>query len=650
MKKELLFLLLFSVFASAVDIAVCTTFSANTAYNLTSNLTGVPGDCMVVASNTTLECNGFLINGTSTNTGSGVVSAGMSNVTVNNCKINSFSRGIYIRSSSTFVTIANSSIVKSGDFGILVDTSHNSSVYGNTINGSTNSIGIRIILGKDNNITNNALTYNQMGLSVYHVQSTRNLAANDTYSNNTLYDLQVENLGGTAGNTFVNESVDWTKVSLENGTNSTIAYYLRANTTNVAFVGINGASVNVTNSSGGSIPQLQLFTGADGLTAWQQVTFLEGNAVSNVTYSPHNVSANGADFALNSSNVTLNSSQTVGLTLIGLRYVLPSQVSINITSPVIGDFVSHSAFWTVNLNDLDSWIFSSNYSGLWSNSSAVKFTNTNNSWSNFSAVTNTTINGTYGWRFYANNTFGTWNVTNQAFSLQNVSVKSVVLWTPADSSDLTFPVSFKFSVDGNNNSYGCWYLFNGQNTSFANESTNATNYTTQVTANTGFYSLRVFCNNTRGSTTANGFSNLVSFRGIESSSGGGGGGGGSSWFPPTTTPTPAPIFSTAAPPVLRYPIPFETGLPEVDSFVNSTSVWMIGYGLDACQKPQGVSCLDSGADVTNAMVVSVALFLALVAATISFTVYRKRWTQGFAVVSFVLLMMVTGFYVAPLLG
>ncbi|MBU2634460.1 MAG: hypothetical protein KJ674_04410 [Nanoarchaeota archaeon] len=86
---------------------------------------------------------------------------------------------------------------------------------------------------------------------------------------------------------------------------------------------------------------------------------------------------------------------------------IASNIGINETEPETNQIVLHYANWVDD--SLAGYIFSSNYSGTWSNDSWVEMTGTNN-WSNYSKVVAPTI-GTYGWRIYANDSEGNWGDT-----------------------------------------------------------------------------------------------------------------------------------------------------------------------------------------------------------------------------------------------
>jgi len=114
------------------------------------------------------------------------------------------------------------------------------------------------------------------------------------------------------------------------------------------------------------------------------------------------------------NNVSLNSSQITELYNggSGLPYIpnVPPKyynIGTNITDfhPPIA--ILHSVNWMDNIN-LSGYIFSSNYSGSWTNDTWITMIGTSN-WSNVTK-TGSTI-GVWGWGIYANDSYNEWNYT-----------------------------------------------------------------------------------------------------------------------------------------------------------------------------------------------------------------------------------------------
>jgi hypothetical protein len=105
----------------------------------------------------------------------------------------------------------------------------------------------------------------------------------------------------------------------------------------------------------------------------------------------------------------------------------------NVSNINDGDHVKAYAYWTDNVN-LSSAILSTNKTNEWVNES-TKSISGNSSWSNFTITTNSSHAGkTIGWRIYANDTSGNWNVTP-------ITTFSVNDTTPPQYSDVNDNVS-----------------------------------------------------------------------------------------------------------------------------------------------------------------------------------------------------------------
>ena len=88
----------------------------------------------------------------------------------------------------------------------------------------------------------------------------------------------------------------------------------------------------------------------------------------------------------------------------------PSYLQTNLSNPVVGSPLLHSVRWLDYTGGLSHYIFSSNYSGAWSNSTPMAFAGGNMEYSNYTSITASSP-GTYAWRIFANDTFGIFNST-----------------------------------------------------------------------------------------------------------------------------------------------------------------------------------------------------------------------------------------------
>lgn len=143
--------------------------SADTVYTLTQNVES-NGTCFTIeANNVTLDCNGYTINYSQTESGHGVAdtSGSYDYPTIKNCNIvqgsaSGTSYGIYTTTGVDYVSILNNNI-SSSNYAVYVRF-RNSSITGNNII-STGSDGIRYgTIGTDDNITGNNITASGNGI------------------------------------------------------------------------------------------------------------------------------------------------------------------------------------------------------------------------------------------------------------------------------------------------------------------------------------------------------------------------------------------------------------------------------------------------------------------------------------------------------
>jgi len=97
---------------------------------------------------------------------------------------------------------------------------------------------------------------------------------------------------------------------------------------------------------------------------------------------------------------------------IGINNLVPYGVGASTGVPCLGQSYTISVYWTVNTGVLSEYIFGTDNSGHWQNSSAVSFPNTQSAWSNVTIVLNSTVT-TSGfpsvhWEIWAESSLGLW--------------------------------------------------------------------------------------------------------------------------------------------------------------------------------------------------------------------------------------------------
>ena len=118
----------------------------------------------------------------------------------------------------------------------------------------------------------------------------------------------------------------------------------------------------------------------------------------------------------------------------------------NVTTVYQNDWVTFNATWTDNYN-LSGYIFSTNQSDEWINSSFVSFYGTLNYSYNITKVI-TPEAATFYWKFYANDSSGNWNETMlQSFAVADITPPAVDLLGPGNNNYTNLQIiSFNFSA------------------------------------------------------------------------------------------------------------------------------------------------------------------------------------------------------------
>ena len=207
MRLEVIALLLLALLSPAyalTNINSCSDLNtANEVYNLTAN-TGCSGTCSCInidASNITLQCNGFTIDGTSPASpyNYGVNITSVNGTTVRDCRITNFVFGIYVAHSSNFSNIINNSLVSNGGAGVyLTYDSDNNTIQNNSFSTSLGwGDGIRINGSSNYNLLiNNTVRSMQHGI---HVDAPYNNLTNNDLRDNLLALMVLRN-GGSCEN------------------------------------------------------------------------------------------------------------------------------------------------------------------------------------------------------------------------------------------------------------------------------------------------------------------------------------------------------------------------------------------------------------------------------------------------------------------
>jgi parallel beta-helix repeat protein len=166
----------------------CTNISqSNTNYELTTDLVGnaTSGICIqVLATNITLDCAGYNLNGTYAGTTIGVYDNGYNNATIKNCNIRNYSEGIDL-SSANNSNFINNTVNSNTDNGIQADHISSDTFVNNTANSNT-QYGIYVLFGNNDTFTNNTFNSNGGGIRLESSgSSATNTLTNNTVNSNT---------------------------------------------------------------------------------------------------------------------------------------------------------------------------------------------------------------------------------------------------------------------------------------------------------------------------------------------------------------------------------------------------------------------------------------------------------------------------------
>jgi hypothetical protein len=163
-----------------LEITEDTTLCAGTYYLNDSDTNGV---IQIGANDVTLDCNGAELIGNGTASSRGIMSFQKNNITIKNCLINNYTRGINYQDGENS-TIFNNTI-KNSDLGInLVSTSRYNHISNNNISNSTSRAISLSSNNPNNNITNNHLYLSYYG--VWNEKSNYTYIKGNTGSNLTI--------------------------------------------------------------------------------------------------------------------------------------------------------------------------------------------------------------------------------------------------------------------------------------------------------------------------------------------------------------------------------------------------------------------------------------------------------------------------------
>lgn len=156
-------------------------------YALASNISISGQTCLTVnASNIVISCSGFAVSSDNTASTYGVYVSGFNNVTIRDCTISNFHRGIFATGSGN-VSMINNTIHSNNDGNIFVLSSSNTRAISNNLtNASQQAISTALTLSSSHSslVENNSISINRNGIAVsgsLNVNVTGNTIYNNTY-------------------------------------------------------------------------------------------------------------------------------------------------------------------------------------------------------------------------------------------------------------------------------------------------------------------------------------------------------------------------------------------------------------------------------------------------------------------------------------
>lgn len=312
--------------------------SPNQIYTLGANLEGNKSDtaCITVnAENVTIDCSGFSIIGNQSGSTSAIMVNGYTNVTIQNCVVNNYSRGFYLNGSN-YSTLRNNTAYDN-IHGFSLDSSsenrlENNSAYNNTY-------GVFIDPSYNNTIIENNV-YNNSLYGLYLEDS-----HNNTLRNNTVYN----NTDGFYLNYSSNNTLLYNNVS--NNSRYGIAYYYSNYTKiiNNTVNGNGGDGITGTNSDNVNISYNEINYGGDdaifnyiSTDAW-----IEGNAINYAAKDGIDIPNNTGTYVLD-NNIT--DPGQIGIRCDNCYNVLINNTNISLASAAIGSAVLGNT--TISYNTL----------------------------------------------------------------------------------------------------------------------------------------------------------------------------------------------------------------------------------------------------------------------------------------------------------
>ena len=306
------------------QISSCTNITVTADYNLTASITNSAQlQCMLItASNTVLNCRGNTIDGTDTVNTIGINATGLTNITVKNCILTDWARGIQLFTNNSI--IENNTVTSTVLAGFYIESNNTKIIYNNL--SWNDAVGIQSFSDFNNNITGNIINNNSRGISgtftnatifgntinnntdagIRVLASPNNTIVNNTANSNLVYGIWLEQ--GAIQNLVTNNTANFngdTGILVNNSNSNSVINNTASSNSNIGIAIRYSNSTLVSNNTANSNTN----EGLSILTAFNNIIY--GNNLNSNRYGIFSSSGNNN----NITNNSLNSNSIIGIWL-----------------------------------------------------------------------------------------------------------------------------------------------------------------------------------------------------------------------------------------------------------------------------------------------------------------------------------------------
>ncbi len=305
----------------------------------------------------------------------------------------------------------------------------NSTFYGLSVPGTNNVISNCSINGGNYALYSTAKNITIVNSTITSSDHAVYLNVNSTYIVNSTLQSGSSNkdIIMDQGNftTIFNTNFNSSKVNISTG-NMTVKWYAKVNVTDQESTPVKNANVSIYENSTGSW-EIE----GTGLTNDEGLAFVEATeGIAKVGYSGGTLNTtylHNVTILYPYENSTVTQVNQTGVTAFTIYRPYPSCSNATISSTASGSMANFSLIWS-DVNEMSGFIFSTNSTGRWENSSWVPFSGRNTSY--YVIMLNTTQGTFLQGKFYANNSLGAW--ATYMYNLTTDIIPAVTIQTVSD--------------------------------------------------------------------------------------------------------------------------------------------------------------------------------------------------------------------------